>query len=59
MPLFHFANELPFFHPFCFLVGESEDEYTCAIEQFKTIIREQDFRVPNVVTDNCHAMEMR
>ena len=43
---------------FCFLVRESEDEYTWAIEQFNTIIREQDLHVPNVVvTDNCRAMK--
>ena len=43
---------------FCFLVGESEDEYTWAIEQFNTVIREQDLRMPNVVvTDNCRAMK--
>ena len=43
---------------FCFLVGESEYEYTRAIEQFNDIIREWDLHMPNVVvTDNCRAVK--
>ena len=62
MPLLHFGGTSPmnsyFSSAFCFLVGESEDEYTWAIEQFNTVIREQDLRMPNVVvTDNCRAMK--
>ena len=36
MPRWHFSNEFLFFG---FLVGESEYDYTWAIEQFNDIIR--------------------
>ena len=51
----HFANELFFFQRIllsCWRIGR------LAIEQFNSVIRDQDLRMPNVVvTDNCRAMK--